>query len=86
MKTKKNRSERKRIGVLVSLEDCIDVQIVLSNSALTEKRLAIEYMRKGYPPIAMLHYQKSKDIGKAYRSINYAFCHSFSKWRRVDWF
>lgn len=83
---KKNRRERKMMGVLISLEDCIDVQIALSNSALAEKRLSIEYMKKGYPHIAMLHYQKYKEVGRAYCSVNYAFCHSFSKWRRVDWF
>ena len=74
------------MGVLLGFEDFIDVKMVIHHSIWMEKELAIEYMRKGFSPVAMLHYIWWKRLSDVYRIIRNADSHSFAKWSRIDWF
>lgn len=82
----KKRRVNKRNGVLISLEDVLDVLIAIRHSMWTEEHASIEYMRKGMPFLGMRHYKQLKKLNEAYRTVEDASRDTFGSWRMAGWF
>lgn len=85
MKTKKNRREDRR-GVILDIENLIDIHVAIEHSLWTERMLAIEYMQKGFRNIAMSHYKRWKELKNILHSIYHAEGNYVGKWRRIHYF
>lgn len=83
---KKKRRVNKRSGVLISLEDVLDVLSAIRHSMWTEEHTAIEYMRKGIPFLGMRHYKQLKELNEMYRKVEDVSRCTYDSWRRVGWY
>ena len=82
---KKNRREDRR-GVILDIENLIDIQFAIEYSLWKEKMYAIEYMRNGFRYSAIRHYKRWKELKNILHSIYHAERNYVGKWRRVNWF
>lgn len=82
---KNNRREDRR-GVILDIENLIDIHVAIEHSLWKERMLTIEYMQNGFRNLAMSHYKKWKELKNILCSIRHAEGHSIGKWRRVNWF
>lgn len=82
---KKNRRESRR-GVILDLENIIDIEIAIEHSLTAERMYAIEYMRRDLRYVALNHYKKWKELKNTLRSIIHARRSSHGKWHRIHWF
>lgn len=82
----KKRRVNKRNGIIIGLEETFDVLRAIRHSMLTEKQIAIEYMRKGMSPLGRLHYKQWKELNEVYRTVKDASHCTYGSWRKAGWF
>lgn len=77
---------KKGNGVLVRLEDAIDIGDVVLWASFSVRREAIKCARDGFLGLAMMYYRQWRKLTVAYRTLNDAERWGFGSWRRVGWF
>lgn len=80
---KKNRRSETRRGIILGIEDMIDIHVAIEHYLWKERMLTIEYMQNGFRNLAMSRYKKWKELKNILHSIYHAEGNYVGKWRRI---